>query len=89
MEPIEIVGVLAGLCSIASFIPQILKILREGDTSAVSLRMYVVTATGFSLWVAYGALLESWPIVVSNSLCLVLSSGVLGLKWHDAKKAAG
>ena len=34
--------------------PQVLKIWREGDTNAISLRMYVMRVAGFVLWLAYG-----------------------------------
>lgn len=78
----DIVGVGAALCSMASFVPQILKILRERDASAVSLRMYAVTVTGFGLWIAYGVMIASWPITGANSVCLALSATILALKWR-------
>jgi MtN3 and saliva related transmembrane protein len=78
----NLVGVGAALCSMASFTPQIVKIWRERDASSVSLRMYVVTVAGFVLWTAYGLLTDSWPIAVSNTVCLVLSAAVLVLKWR-------
>lgn len=78
----DLIGTAAALCSMASFTPQIVKIWRERDASSVSLRMYVVTVTGFSLWVAYGAMTGSWPIVGSNVVCLILSAIILGLKWR-------
>ena len=74
------VGVAAALCSMASFIPQVAKIMREHDASAVSLRMYVVTVIGFALWAGYGALLHSWPLIGSNLISLALAGLVLGLK---------
>ena len=76
------VGVGAALCSMLSFAPQITKIWRERDASSVSLRMYLVTVTGFSLWIAYGVLIGSWPVAVSNSICLAMSGAVLALKWR-------
>ena len=78
----DMVGTAAALCSMASFTPQIVKIWRERDASSVSLRMYVVTVTGFALWIAYGALTQSWPIVASNAVCLFLSGVILTLKWR-------
>lgn len=78
----NIVGTAAGLCSMVSFVPQIVKILREKDASAVSLRMYMVTVTGFALWTAYGALLGSWPVIVANAVCLVLTAIILSLRWR-------
>jgi MtN3 and saliva related transmembrane protein len=77
---INAVGVAAAVCSMASFIPQAVKIIREHDASSVSLRMYAVTVTGFSLWTAYGVLLHSWPLIGSNSVSLGLSGLILGLK---------
>ena len=78
----NILGTGAALCSMASFVPQILKIWRERDASSVSFRMYAVTVTGFSLWIAYGAMITSWPVVGSNIVCLALSATILVLKWR-------
>jgi MtN3 and saliva related transmembrane protein len=78
----SVVGTAAALCSMTSFAPQILKIWRERDASSVSLRMYVVTVTGFVLWTAYGFLIDSWPVIGSNIVCLLMSGAILFLKWR-------
>lgn len=86
---VNVAGTAAGLCSMASFAPQICKILRERDASAVSLRMYLITVTGFVLWTVYGVLLGSWPVWVSNSVNLILAGTILALKWRlDARVSA-
>lgn len=79
---ITAVGVGAAVCSMTSFAPQLIKIWRERDASAVSLRMYVVTVAGFTLWVAYGVMIGKWPIVGSNLVCLAMSAAILALKFH-------
>jgi MtN3 and saliva related transmembrane protein len=76
----NVVGTVAGLCSMVSFVPQIVKILREKDASSVALRMYLVTVTGFVLWTTYGALQKSWPVFVSNAVCLGLTTAILILR---------
>ena len=81
------IGAAAALCSMTSFAPQILKIWRERDASSVSLRMYVVTVTGFSLWIAYGVLTKSWPVAVANTVCLGMSATILALKWRFSRNA--
>jgi MtN3 and saliva related transmembrane protein len=81
----NLIGVAAALCSMTSFAPQLVKIWRERDASSVSLRMYVVTVTGFSLWIAYGVLIDSWPIAGSNAVCLLLSGAILVLKWRFSR----
>lgn len=78
----NIVGTGAALCSIASFAPQVFKIWKARDASSVSLRTYVLTVSCFILWVVYGWLTQAWPIVVSNSLALVMASAVLAMKWR-------
>jgi MtN3 and saliva related transmembrane protein len=82
----EIVGVGAALCSMTSFVPQIAKIVRERDATSVSLRMYAVTVTGFTLWTAYGLMIGSWPIAASNIVCLALSATILLLKWRFSRR---
>jgi MtN3 and saliva related transmembrane protein len=70
----------AAVCSMTSFLPQVIKIARERDASSVSLRMYVVTVTGFALWIAYGVTLKSWPLVSANAVCLGLAALILIMK---------
>ena len=87
----DAVGTGAALCSMTSFVPQIVKIVRERDAASVSLRMYAVTVTGFSLWIAYGVMTEAWPVAASNLVCLALAATILTLKWRLAatKRKAG
>jgi MtN3 and saliva related transmembrane protein len=82
----SVIGSLAALASITSFIPQILKIIRERDASSVSLRMYALTVMAFMLWTIYGALIRSWPVVVSNAAALCFSAATLYLKWRYSKR---
>jgi MtN3 and saliva related transmembrane protein len=86
---ITVVGSGAALCSMSSFAPQALKIQRERDASSVSLRMYLVTVAGFALWVAYGVMLGSWPLVGSNLVCLALAAWILTLKFRFASREKG
>jgi MtN3 and saliva related transmembrane protein len=79
---IDWVGTAAALFSMGSFVPQLVKIARERRTEGVSLRTYLVTVTGFALWIAYGVMLGSWPVAVSNTVCLLLSGAILALKWR-------
>jgi MtN3 and saliva related transmembrane protein len=81
----NVVGTVAALCSMTSFAPQIAKIWRDRDASEISLTMYLVTVTGFALWIGYGILIGSWPVAVSNIVCLLMSGAVLALKWRFSR----
>ena len=91
MNPLLIngVGAAAALCSMASFVPQIAKIVREGDASGISVRMYLVTVLGFALWAAYGVMLGRWPLIVANLISLALAALILVLKFVFSRGAAG
>ena len=81
-----IVGLVAGTCSTFAFVPQVLKIWRDGDTEAISLRMYVLRVSGFVLWLAYGFVLGSIPLMLFNVISIGLGGTILVLKLraqHD------
>jgi MtN3 and saliva related transmembrane protein len=76
----EIIGFLATLCTISSFLPQAIKIMRERDAESVSLKMYAITVAGFSLWTTYGILMKSVPLILANAASLSIALWILFLK---------
>ena len=44
--------------------------------------MYAITVTGFALWITYGVLLKSFPIMGANTVCLIEAAAILFLKWR-------
>lgn len=77
MNWVALAGTLAALCSTISFVPQAWRIVRTRDTGAISPLTYSLTVTGFVLWTAYGIGLREWPLIVTNSICFVLSAFIL------------
>ncbi len=77
---VELIGAAAALCSTASFVPQLVKLLREHTAEAVSAPMFALTVAAFALWSGYGLMLGSWPLVASNLVSLGLSGAILALK---------
>lgn len=77
---VTIIGGVAAVLSTVSFMPQAIKIIRSRDASGISTGMYVVTVIGFAMWTAYGALQSAWPLIASNSVCLILSAFILTMK---------
>lgn len=77
MDTPLIVGYLASVCSVSSFVPQVRKVIRTGDTEAISARMYCLTVTGFVLWTTFGIMRSEWPIIFTNAACFLLSGFIL------------
>jgi len=73
-------GYAAAMLTTVAFFPQVLKSWRTRDLSGVSLTMYGLFTAGVALWLVYGVLLGSWPIIVANGVTLALASVVLALK---------
>lgn len=76
----EWVGFLAAALTTFSFIPQAIRTIRTKETHGISLGMYVMFTVGVAFWLAYGLMLMSWPMILSNVVTLALSSTVLALK---------
>lgn len=77
---LEAVGLLAGLCTTVSFLPQALMVIKSRDTTSISLLMYIVFIGGVSLWVVYGVLISSLPIMMWNFCTLLLAGAILVMK---------
>jgi|SRR5690606_5182472 MtN3 and saliva related transmembrane protein len=77
MDLTLVIGYLASLCSMTSFVPQAWKVIKTRDTQAISRRMYSVTVAGFALWTVFGILRVEWPIILTNTVCFFLSAFIL------------
>jgi MtN3 and saliva related transmembrane protein len=76
----DVVGYAAGVLATVAFVPQVAKTFRERRTHDISLEMYALFCAGVGLWLVYGLLIASWPVIVSNFVTLVLAGAVLVLK---------
>jgi len=77
----EILGILAGICTTVSFIPQVLHIRKTRNTASISMGMYVVFCTGLALWLLYGIQMQAVSIILANSVTLVLAVYILVMKF--------
>ncbi len=74
------IGVSAGTLTTIAFLPQVVRAWRTRSTRDVSLNMYLVLVTGVALWLAYGLLRSDLPLILANSVTLLLAGTVLALK---------
>jgi MtN3 and saliva related transmembrane protein len=79
---IDSIGLVAGLLTTTAFIPQVWKIYRTKSGKDISARMFSLFSAGIVLWLVYGILLQSMPLILSNAVTLVLSLTIIGLKLH-------
>ena len=80
MDTTTILGYVAGAVTTTSLVPQVMKIWKTKSARDVSLGMFLIFSVGISLWIAYGVFLHSMPIIIANTVSLLLGFIVLGLK---------
>ena len=81
----DLIGYLAACLTTCSFVPQAWLTFRTKDVSGISLGMYSVFTLGISLWLAYGLMLNAWPIVIANVITLALSVSILAMRMRYAQ----
>lgn len=81
------IGYTAAFLTTVSFVPQAYKTYKTRDTSGISLSMYSLFVLGIMAWLGYGILLVSWPMILANSVTLILSGVIWGMKlWAVVNK---
>ena len=77
---VEIIGVLAALCTTIAYAPQAYKIFKEKSAKEVSLSMYLILLLGLILWLTYGFLIDSFAIKLANTITMVLAVSIIYFK---------
>jgi len=73
----NILGIVAGVFTSASMIPQLVKVLKEKNVEDLSWITLLVLITGVSLWVWYGILKDELPIILSNAFAVLVNISLL------------
>lgn len=66
-------GYFAAFCTTIAFIPQAVKVYKTKHTKDISLGMFSLLNLGFILWLWYGLLIQSYPIIIANAFTIVIA----------------
>lgn len=80
MDAVTWLGLAAGTLTTAAFFPQFFKVWKSRSTKDISLAMYIVICSGILLWLIYGLLIGSLPVILANAVTLIIASLILLLK---------
>lgn len=80
-EYTTVVGFLAGLLTTAANLPQVWKTYHEKSGEGLSFRMLLTLCIGLALWMLYGIMCNSLPLVLTNAIGTVLILSLLLMKW--------
>lgn len=73
-------GSIAAFCTTAAFVPQVLHTFQSRDVSGISLGMYSIFTFGVCMWLVYGLILQSWPMIIANTITALLAIAILVMK---------
>lgn len=74
------IGSIAAIFTTGAFIPQVVKVIKTKDTSALSLGMYSMQVFGVFLWLIHGINIKDIALIGANSITFCLSVIILGYK---------
>jgi MtN3 and saliva related transmembrane protein len=80
MDKYEVLGFLAAILTTIAFLPQVIKIYKSKETKSISLTMYIVLSLGLLMWLFYGIHLKSNPMIIANTVSLILTIYILFMK---------
>lgn len=76
----ELLGFIAGALMTAGFVPQVWRLYKLKSAREISIPFSALFLIGAALWLTYGVLLRLPPVILWNSLLLVLGGAMLYAK---------
>ena len=71
------IGIVAGICTSASLLPQLGKIIKEKKAEAISYFMLFILLVGVAGWAWYGILKKDYPIIITNSFSFIVNALII------------
>jgi MtN3 and saliva related transmembrane protein len=80
----KIVGIIAGLLTSISMLPQFFKLVKTQESKNISMGMLLVLLTGVAGWIYYGFLRNDWIIIITNAFALLVNfvTMILSIKYR-------
>ncbi|HVS26042.1 MAG TPA: SemiSWEET transporter [Burkholderiales bacterium] len=76
----NILGFVAGILTTLAFVPQAWRVWKTRSVKDISLGMYIIFTSGVGLWLVYGIVIHSLPLILANSVTFVLAAFILIMK---------
>ena len=81
----EALGFIGGALSTGSLIPQLIRVIKLKSAREISLLFTSLLLAGVILWIIYGVYFQHPPIILWNSITVVLASGLIYAKLKYGK----
>jgi uncharacterized protein with PQ loop repeat len=78
----EIVGLLAGFGTTFAAVPDLLAMIRRRSSAGMAPMMATIIGIFQILWVYYGLLINSRPVVAWNLIAVLINFSTIGVYWY-------
>lgn len=75
-----LIGSIAAVCTTGAFVPQVLRVWHLKSAGEISLATFSAFAVGTAVWLCYGVLIGSLPVILANAATLLLALTIVALK---------
>jgi len=82
----DFIGFVAGILIAVSMIPQIFKSYKTKSVEDISFLMLIIIMFGTALWVIYGILIKSFPIITMDGFGFVVNLILIFMKINYSRK---
>jgi MtN3 and saliva related transmembrane protein len=77
----SLIGIVAALCTAAAFVPQLIKLRRQGGRD-LSYGMLVLYLLGMALWLTYGVRVDAIEVIGANAVASLLVLATILMKYR-------
>jgi MtN3 and saliva related transmembrane protein len=85
----EVLGLIAGFGTTFAALPDLISMLRRRSSTGMNPKMAAIMGAFQILWIWYGLLIGSRPVVLWNAIAVVTNSFVVGAYRHYARRERG
>jgi MtN3 and saliva related transmembrane protein len=80
MNPTDLMGFTAAVIGTIAMAPQVIKVGKTKNTGDLSLVSFILLTSALFLWLLYGLLIGSYPIIIGNTVGFALNMYIVVMK---------
>jgi MtN3 and saliva related transmembrane protein len=82
----ELVGFVAGLGTTFAAMPDLVTMVKQRSSAGMHPRMAAILCVFQLVWLYYGLLIASWPLIVWNTIAVVVNALTVGAYVHFVRR---
>lgn len=86
MESMEWIGIVAGVLTAISMLPQLVKVVKEKHVEDLSIAMLLSLIAGLVLWVVYGFIRKDQPLIYTNIFSVAVNLALIFFRVKYSRK---